>query len=344
MRVRFVIIVLIVTFFGHTSSAHSVVEREGYFEVEHTWKCNGKAYSITLNVNSDLYDYFQNQREHLAYRYQFNGSEIPPNYFGFMLSEHDRPVIRALADEFSSRSMTEKEEVDLAMTFVQSLPYAFDSTTKGTDEYLRYPIETLVDGCGDCEDKVALLASLLYEMGIDFILLVLPEHMAIGVHCNGIEAHRYLSFRDKRYYYIETTMEGWHIGQIPESYYNADMEAVPIDDTPSLLIQEVRFESQPTIVFEKANCTLELDLHNLGPGRVTGLQLHVWIVENGRRNRLLAEESYWIKDLKEGEQRIETLSLRSLIKENCVLRVEVTGNEVFPQSYEMGLSYNRTRK
>lgn len=342
MRVRF-LVVLIMSFVSLVSSAHSVVEQDGYFEVEHSWKCNGKICSVTLNVSSDLYDYYQNEREHLAYRYQFNGSEIPPNYFCFMLSEQDRLVIRTLADDLNNRGTTEKENVDLAMTFVQSLPYAFDSTTKGTDEYLRYPIETLVDGCGDCEDKVALLAALLYEMDVDFILLVLPEHMAIGVHCDGIDANRYLLFHNKRYFYIETTMEGWQIGQIPEHYYHAEMEAVPLDDTPSLLIQGVRFESQPTIVFEKSNCTLELDLYNLGPGKVTGLQLHVWIVENRRRKRRLAEESYWLKDLKEGEQRTEMLLLKSLIKENCVLQFEVTGNEILHRSYEMELSYNRTR-
>ncbi len=336
-------LIIVFAFFSLTAFAHSVVEQDGFYEIEHSWKCNGKQSSIILNISTNLYDYYQNEREHLAYRYQFNGGEIPPNYYGFMLSEYDRSVLGALADEFSTNSTTEKEEVELALTFVQSLPYAYDSTTKGTDEYLRYPIETLVDGCGDCEDKVALLAALLYEMEVDFILLVLPEHMAIGVHCDGIEASRYLSFRDKRYYYMETTMEGWRIGQIPEGYYNVEMEAVPVDDTPSLLIQGVRFESQPTFVFEKANCTLELDLHNLGPGKVTRLRVHVWIVEKRRRNRLLAEESYWLDDLQEGQQRTDTLLLKSLIKENCIMQVEVTGDEVLPQSYEEELSYSRTR-
>ena len=142
---------------------------------------------------------------------------------------------------------------------------------------------------------------------------------------------------------METTMEGWRIGQIPEGYYNVEMEAVPVDDTPSLLIQGVRFESQPTFVFEKANGTLELDLHNLGPGKVTGLRVHVWIVEKRRRSRLLAEESYWLNDLQEGQQRTETFLLKSLIKENCIMQVEVTGDEALPQSYEVELSYSRTR-
>ena len=177
-------LILLLAFTSLTVSAHSVVERNGYYEVEHAWKCQGKNYSITLDISTNLYDYDLNDREHLAYCYQFNGGEIPPNYFGFMLSEYDRPMMRALADEFTSHSASEKEQINLALTFVQSLPYAYDSSTKGTDEYLRYPIETLVDGCGDCEDKVALLAALLYEMEVDFILLILPEHIALGVHCD----------------------------------------------------------------------------------------------------------------------------------------------------------------
>jgi hypothetical protein len=198
-----------------------------------------------------------------------------------------------------------------------------------------------VDGCGDCEDKVALLAALLYEMDVDFVLLILPEHMAIGVHCDGVETERYLLFRDKPYYYVETTMEGWQMGQIPEDYYDAEMEAVPVDDNPSLLIKGVRFESQPTLVFHKAVCDLELDLHNLGPGKVTELQVHVLVIEKGREARLLAEEFFSLDDMQEGEQRTETLSFKSLIKENCILKVELVSEEVSPLSYQVGLNYSR---
>lgn len=343
MRARFHLIVLL-AFFSLTASAHSVVEHDGFYEMEHSWMCNGKLCSITLNISSNLYDYYQNEREHLAYRYQFNGSEIPPNYFGFMLSEFDRPLIRTLANEFSNHATTEKEWIRLALTFVQSLPYAYDSATKKEDEYLRYPIETLVDGCGDCEDKVALLAALLYELDVDFILLVLPEHMAVGVCCDDVEADRYLLFNDKRYYYLETTMEGWQIGQIPESYYDAKMEAVPVDDTPHLLVKGVQFESQPTLVFEKAHCTLELDLDNLGPGRVTDMRVHVLVIEKRMRNRLLAEEFFSLNDMEEGEQRTETFLLKSLIKENCILKVEVSSAETATETYSAELSYSRARR
>ena len=337
-------LILLLAFVSFTAAAHSVVEHDGYFEVEHTWEYNKKNCTISLNISKQLYSYFRYEREHLAYRYRFQNDELPPNYYSFMLSEHDRPVMQAVAHEFSRNANSERERIDLALTFVQSLPYAQDADSKGTDEYVRYPIETLVDGCGDCEDKVALLTALLYEMNVDFVLLVLPEHMAIAVHCDGVEAERYLPFQGKRYFYLETTMDGWQIGQIPEDYWETRMEAVPVDDTPCLLLKGVRFESKPTSVSIKADCELAVELHNLGPGKVTDLWLRVRIIENGQQPCLLTEEYYSLSDLQEGEQRIETLSLKSLIKEDCALEVELTGAEVEPQYYTLGLKYSETRQ
>ena len=324
-------------------SAHTVVEYDGYFEVEHSWKYNGKDCSITLNISTDLYDYYRNDREHLAYVYQFNDGEVPPNYYSFMLSEHDRPLMHALAQEFSRYALTEKDQIELALSFVQSLPYAFDSDSKDEDEYVRYPVETLVDGCGDCEDKVALLVALLYEMDKDFVLLVLPEHMALGVHCDEIEGSRYLLYQGKKYYFMETTMPNWQIGQVPEDYFGTEVEVVPVDDMPSMLIKGVRFESESTFVEKKAQCSLQVDLHNLGPGKVTELELVVRIVEKGSRNHLLAEQRYPLSDMQEGEFRTERLSLRSLIRENSLLQVELVGTEVETQYYQVALNYSHMR-
>ena len=341
MQMRHNLIILL-TFVILSASAHSVVEHEDYFEVTHSWEYNKKNCTISLNISKSMYNYFCNEREHLAYRYQFQGDELPPNYYSFMLSEYDRPVMQALADEFSKNAESELDRINLALVFVQSLPYAHDSTSKGVDEYVRFPIETLVDGCGDCEDKVALLTALLYGMDVDFVLLVLPEHMALGVHCDGIEAERFLRFRGKRYYYMETTMTGWSIGQIPEDYVGARMKIVPVDSTPNLLMKGVRFESKPAPVTTKADCELEVDLHNLGPGSVTDVRLLVRIIERGKTNYLLTEELFSIGTLYEGEQRTEILPFKSLIKENCVLEVELTGTETKPQSYQMKLSYSKT--
>lgn len=343
MRFRLHLIILLLVSFSFTTLAHSVEEWDDYYEVEHSWKYKGKEYSITLNISKNLYNYYRNDREHLAYVYQFNDGELPPNYYSFMLSEHDRPVMQSIAQEFSRYALTEKDRIELALTFVQSLRYAFDADSKGKDEYVRYPVETLVDGCGDCEDKVALLVALLYEMDIDFVLLVLPEHMALGVHCDEVEANRYLLFQDNKYYYMETTMPNWQIGQIPDDYLKAEMEVVPVDDTPSVLVKGVSFESKAALAYQKASCILKVDLHNLGPGKVTNVRLHVRVIERGKHNRLLAEEYYSLRNLQEGEQRTETLSLKSLIKANSVLEVELTGTEITPQVSTLEMQYRKTR-
>jgi len=342
MRARNLLTLLLMSVYVSVM-AHNVTEYDGYYEVEHTWKYKGKQCSVSLNVSTDLYDYYQNDREHLAYRYQFEGQEIPPNYFGFMLSENDRYVMRALANEFSRSGGTECDRINLALSFVQSLKYAYDSDSKGVDEYVRYPVETLVDGCGDCEDKVALLTALLYEMNVDFILLALPEHIAVGVHCDGVTANCYLQFRNKRYYYMETTTEGWEIGEIPEKYQSSTMEAVPVDDMPRLLIRGVRFESKPTFVYEKARCELQVELQNQGPNSVSQLVLIVRVIEKGNQNRLLAQQYYPLNEMAEGETRTEMLSLKSYIKDNCVVQVELRGAEVATQYYEMELNYSRRR-
>ena len=64
-------LILLLAFVSLGASGHSVVVHDGYYEVEHTWKCNGKECSIMLNISTELYNYYQIEREHLAYRYQF---------------------------------------------------------------------------------------------------------------------------------------------------------------------------------------------------------------------------------------------------------------------------------
>ena len=323
----------------------ATAQTDGWYTVRHSWDCNGRNYSIELEISEELYDYYQNEREHLAYHYKIEDAETPVNFYSFILSDYDRPFIRELADRFSERAFTDLDKVNLAMTFVQSFPYAYDDDSKGEEEYVRYPIETLVDGSGDCEDKVVLLASLLYEMDIDFVLLSLPEHLALAVRCDGVLAERYIVFRNKRYYYVETTMEGWQIGQVPPDYAFSEVEVYPSLAMPTLLVREMRFESQAAPVFEKADCSLKVQLHNLGPGRATGLQLHVWVYEGSPNNaKVIAEANFNLDDLWEGMRRDESFAIRSFIKENTKICIEITGDNIELQHFDLPLNHSKTTR
>ena len=63
------------------------------------------------------------------------------------------------------------------------MPYTVDDETTPWNEYPRYPVETLFDRGGDCEDTSILTATILYEMGYDVALLILEDdnHCAIGI-------------------------------------------------------------------------------------------------------------------------------------------------------------------
>ena len=77
------------------------------------------------------------------------------------------------------------------------------------------------------------------------------------------------------------------------------------------------------------------------PFSAMALMLRVRVIEQGTNNYLLADEYFPLDPLQEGEQRTERLSLKSLIKEHCALEVELTGAEIAPLSYTLGLSYTK---
>ncbi len=88
------------------------------------------------------------------------------------------------------------EYAELLAVFVQSIPYETQDEISP-----RFPVETFVEGIGDCDDKSLLLAALLSREGYRTALLYFePErHMAVGIGCPGT------GYMDSGYAYIETT-------------------------------------------------------------------------------------------------------------------------------------------
>jgi hypothetical protein len=55
---------------------------------------------------------------------------------------------------------------------VKEINYVTDQEGKGVPEYFKYPVETLKDGTGDCEDQAYLLASLLTGTGVQNVTVM----------------------------------------------------------------------------------------------------------------------------------------------------------------------------
>ena len=57
---------------------YSVQENDEFYEIVHSWQCDGEDCSITLSISEELYTYYRNNREHSAYSYKINGKKDNP--------------------------------------------------------------------------------------------------------------------------------------------------------------------------------------------------------------------------------------------------------------------------
>jgi len=77
-----------------------------------------------------------------------------------------------------SYNLTDDEYHEMVTSFVQQIPH--DNTTAGNP---RYPVEVILDGKGDCDEKTLLLNGLLSREGYDVALIAFPSlsHVTSGI-------------------------------------------------------------------------------------------------------------------------------------------------------------------
>lgn len=165
-----------------------------------------------LSVHSDIFDYYR---------------ALPRSLSWSAHVHHREPYIRNLArDIVAEGAERNASKLGAIVEFVHDLAYVRD-VNLGYDEYPKYPIETLVEGAGDCEDTSILLASLLKAVNLDAVLLVGPRHMAVGVPCSNPEG--YLGVGTIKYCYLETTSsQDWLPGEIPPGINLLDFQVLYI--------------------------------------------------------------------------------------------------------------------
>ena len=143
-------------------------------------------------------------------------------YTEYISEDSDDEYLASLTQKFvdaaEENEFSDTDTVYLIITFVQALNYMSDLETTGYDEYPKYPLETLYDKGGDCEDMSILLASLLTELGYGAVLICFDDHMGVGIKGAEDLPGYYFEKYGIRYYYIETTSSGWEIGDMPEDY------------------------------------------------------------------------------------------------------------------------------
>lgn len=207
-----------------TETIKEAPQSNEFIERHFTWEYLGK-WDWDVLIPEALYDYYHEMPRPPTKDYSV--------YVTHPLDDiYIERLVEIIKESAAQKEFNKYQIVEFTIAFVQSLPYTVDSVTSPFDEYPRYPVETLVDGGGDCEDTSILLASLLTEMGYGVVLISPPEHMAVGLKGGDNIRGTYWEYEGDKYFYIETTGSGRRIGELPEEYADTSAKIYPLVPVP----------------------------------------------------------------------------------------------------------------
>lgn len=184
-----------------------------------SWRFEGDEMSISVPVDATVYQGAKNAQKSALFFAEVDELEwIPAYYRAFVDEPHQEPLydatlasMRSLRDDLG---LDDDRYVELIVSAVQSLTYRTDP------EYLepKFPIETVGDGDGDCDDKTLLVTALLAREGYDVAMLLFSaeQHVTLGIRSNGG------SYKNSGYMIVEMTtptLFGW----VPESLNDGDV-------------------------------------------------------------------------------------------------------------------------
>lgn len=187
-----------------------------------TWECQDDlgTLEIEVPVDAEMYAYYRKLPRYWGvenlYKYvnDANNQQIIKDIV---------EIIQTYIDQYAYDDDAVARE---AARFVQAaIEYEYDSVSTGMQEYPRYPIETLYEHQGDCEDTSILMAALLKQLGYEVGFFHVPGHVAVAIRTADTYAGgAYYEINGHRYLFIESTSSGWKIGEIPQEYMETGAE------------------------------------------------------------------------------------------------------------------------
>lgn len=237
--ILFGLLVLVLALFGWALSGQMQVRKmeKTMLTVHQQFKYKDSEHNLSISIPLTKYLYYKEKPRPSWLNYN---NRHPYHYFAeyapMALDAGDDAVIEAVAAYLNEAAAVEDfdevRKVELALVFVQSFTYIGDNVTTAADEYPRYPVETLVDREGDCEDTSILLAAVLDEMGYDVAMLLFEEfdHIGLGISMPELEMYgNSWIYEGRRYWYLDTAGQR-SIGWCPEPYDVTSAYVYPVGE------------------------------------------------------------------------------------------------------------------
>jgi hypothetical protein len=171
-------------------------------------------YSITIE---ELFHCYSNFNQYEGYTrilkdYRFGKKTIFVNHCPWIVTSGE-PSLKRFVLSLTDQNQKTEEKAQILLDLVTSqIKYNYREAYANY-ETMKRANEVLLSKSSDCSGKTILYASLLEQIGAEYLLLYLKNHIALAVEGkfrkrNGL----YFKFDGKEYYLAETTYLGFKIG------------------------------------------------------------------------------------------------------------------------------------
>ena len=208
----------------------------GDVKTTYTWEYGGHSFSYTLSVDRSYYNMMidsdiDRTGSLSTDRYTTATETVPAVSEYIVVDKYITDLSAALKEKYKEAFGADPgsdDYVRFVAAFVQiCIEYDYDEYN-GDYEYWRYPLETLFDGTGDCEDTSILLAALIDAKGLQGGVILAPGHAMCAIAFSEVtgsynnKTHNPIAYDPpcEYYYPIETTYEDRYepIGKIGDAY------------------------------------------------------------------------------------------------------------------------------
>lgn len=187
-------------------------------------------YELNVAIPETLHEYYVEKNHRSA-----SSSDFPKFVTPYAL--------KPIADKLWEIYDNEEDFANGALMIVHQITYIETLPAK-------YPVETMVDGQGDCDLFSYIAASIMKAGGLEIVLLYYEQqtHMNIGVHLSNApqdtrESLYYVTHDGTRYYVAECTggnwRDGWRVGECPTDLKNISATVVTLENAEELAVGQV---------------------------------------------------------------------------------------------------------
>ena len=179
-------------------------------------------YELNILISENLLDYYT-AKSHIVTSSRGFSAFVTPY------------ALQPIADRLWEIYDNEEDYANGVLMIVHQITYVETTPAK-------YPVETMVEGQGDCDLFSFIAASVLEAGGFDVVLLYYEDqvHMNIGVSLSNAPAATrdtayYITHEGTRYYVAECTggnwKDGWRVGECPTNLKGVSAEVITLENS-----------------------------------------------------------------------------------------------------------------